>query len=124
MKWNPKKEMVVRLPIEWEKLEEHLKEIIREWREKQVAEIVNKFLEEIKNNLKEGNNIIFRKHFSLGIMETKERKATNPFIVRQLRNPNLSFQEKTKLEAKKIINISRRKRVRFKVSQNLKREIN
>ena len=44
--------------------------------------------------------------------------------MRELKTPNLSPEEKTKLEAKKEVKIPPQKRVRFKTSPQLKKEIN
>jgi len=57
-------------------------------------------------------------------MESKARKGINPSIMRKLKSPNLSPAEKNKLEAKKEVITPPRKRIRFKTSPQLKKEIN
>lgn len=119
-----KKKSKIKRKTDWEILESKLGVIMEQWQKKQVELIINQFLKEIELGLKKGESIILRNHFSLGIMESKERKGVNPSIVKKLKSPNLSPEEKTKLEAEKEIKIPPQKRIRFKTSPKLKREIN
>lgn len=114
----------IKTKIDWEILEEKIGEITEQWQKKQTELVISQFLEEIKRGLKTGENIILRNYFSLGVMESKRRRGINPSIMRELKSPNLSPEEKTKLEAKKEVKILPQKRVRFKTSPQLKKEIN
>src|SRR4051812_5038454 len=114
----------IKMKITWESLEKKIGEITERWQKKQSELVISQFLEEIKRGLKARENIILRNYFSLGIMESKRRRGVNPSIMKELRSPNLSPGEKTKLEAKKEIKIPPQKRVRFKTSPQLKKEIN
>ena len=119
-----RKKPKIKVKIDWEVLEKKIAEITEQWQRKQVEIIINQFLEEIKVSLKRGEIIALRNYFSLGIMSSKRRKGINPSILKKLKSPHLSWEEKTRLEAKKEILIPPQNRIRFKISSKLKREIN
>src|SRR6185436_10209464 len=71
----------------------------------QIGETIDKFLEEVKRGLKEGKPISLKEYFTLKIMKTKARIGVNQ-------------------DTRKKINITKKKKVSFKVSENLKSELN
>jgi len=54
---------------------------------------------------------------------SKRRRGINPNIIKKFKSLNLSWEEKNRLEANKEIIIPPQKRVRFKISSKLKKEI-
>ena len=119
-----RKKPKIKIKIDWEILEKKVNEIAEQWQIKQTETIINQFLEEIKSGLKNGESIILRNCFSLGVIPSKRRKGINLSVVKKLKSPNLSQEEKKRLEANKKIIIPSQKRVRFKISSKLKKEIN
>ncbi|RHZ35469.1 HU family DNA-binding protein [endosymbiont GvMRE of Glomus versiforme] len=121
---SAKKKPNVRLNIDEKQLRIHLKDIIKTWEERKVTKIIDKFLEEIKASLQKKEEVLLWGYFSLKVYKTSKRKSFNPSIIKQLKNPELSLQEKTELEKKKVIEIPPKNRISFRASSKLKREIN
>ena len=72
----------------------------------QCNEVIDTFLQEIKLGLKEGSSIVFKGHFSLSLVMAKEAIKVNP----QNRQESLT--------------IPAQKRVKFRVSDSWKKELN
>ena len=119
-----RKKPKTKIRVDWGILEEKVNQIVEQWQRKQTEEIINQFLEEIKSGLKNGESIILRNCFSLGVIPSKRRKGINLSVVKKLKSSTLSQEEKNRLEANKEIIIPSQKRVRFKISSKLKQEIN
>lgn len=98
---NPKS----KFKADWSKLEYEIKEILNQWQKKQILKTVAQFLEEIKLNLKNKNNVVLNNHFSLKVYKSPQRKARNP-------------------QTGKEMIIKEQNRISFRTSPRLKREIN
>ena len=98
---NPKS----KFKADWNKIEYEVKQVLIQWQKKQIPEIIDQFLEEIKFNLKSKNDVVLKKHFSLKVYKSLPRKTRNP-------------------QTGKEMIVKEKNRISFRTSSNLKKEIN
>ncbi|MCE8158938.1 MAG: HU family DNA-binding protein [Candidatus Moeniiplasma glomeromycotorum] len=102
---NAREKPSVRLNINEKQLRVHLAEVITKWEKAQISLLINKFLVEMKNGWQKGENIALWGIFSSQVYRTPARKVKNP-------------------QTGQFMVVPAKKRLRFRISSKLKREIN